>query len=82
MNEEWEIFGRYYSNLRINVLDRWGMEVYSVLQKRSDDKITFWDGTYKGKKVPSGVYYYQITYTSPTDKSKIIKQTGTVTVIY
>ncbi len=82
LNEEWEIFGRYYSNLRINVLDRWGMEVYSVLQKRSDDKITFWDGTYKGKNVPSGVYYYQVTYISPTDRSKTIKQTGTVTVVY
>ena len=82
LNEEWEIFGRFYSNLRIKVLDRWGMEVYSVLQKRSDDEIQFWDGTYKGKKVPAGVYYYEITYTSPTDKSKIIKQTGSVTIIY
>lgn len=82
LNEEWEIFGRFYSNLRIKVLDRWGMEVYSALQKRSDEQIKFWDGTYKGKKVPSGIYYYEVTYTSPTDKSKIIKQTGTVTIIY
>lgn len=82
LNEEWEIFGRFYSNLRIKVLDRWGMEIYSVLQKRSDDPIEFWDGTYKGKKVPAGVYYYEITYTSPSDRSKTIKQTGTVTVIY
>ncbi len=82
LNEEWEIFGRFYSNLRIKVLDRWGMEVYSAFQKRSDDEITFWDGTYKGKKVPAGTYYYQITYTSPTDKGKTIKQTGTVTIIY
>ncbi|WP_375561664.1 gliding motility-associated C-terminal domain-containing protein [Bernardetia sp. OM2101] len=82
LNEEWEIFGRFYSNLRIKVLDRWGMEVYSALQKRNDDEITFWDGTYKGKKVPAGVYYYEVTYTSPSDKSKTIKQTGTVTIIY
>ncbi len=82
LNEQWEIFGRFYSNLRIKVLDRWGMEVYSVLQKRSDDPIEFWDGTYKSKKVPSGVYYYEVTYTSPSDKSKTIKQTGMVTVIY
>ena len=82
LNEEWEIFGRFYSFLRIKVIDRWGMEMYSVFQKRSDDQIQFWDGTYKGKKVPAGVYYYEITYTSPTDSSKTIKQTGTVTVIY
>ncbi len=82
LNEEWEIFGRYYSNLRINVLDRWGMPMYTVLQKRSDDPIEFWDGTYKGRKVPAGVYYYEITYTSPSDRSKTIKQTGTVTVVY
>lgn len=82
LNEEWKIFGRFYSNLRIKVLDRWGMEVYSALQKRSDEEIKFWDGTYKGKKVPSGIYYYEVTYTSPTDRSKTIKQTGTVTIIY
>ncbi|AFM02697.1 surface protein 26-residue repeat-containing protein [Bernardetia litoralis DSM 6794] len=82
LNEEWEIFGRFYSNLRINVLDRWGMEIYAATQKNSSDEIKFWDGTYKGEKVPAGVYYYEVTYTSPTDPSKTIKQTGTVTIIY
>ncbi|AFM03058.1 hypothetical protein Fleli_0594 [Bernardetia litoralis DSM 6794] len=82
LNEEWEIFGRFYSNLRINVLDRWGMEIYAATQKNSSDEIKFWDGTYKGEKVPAGVYYYEVTYTSPTDPSKTIKQTGTVTVVY
>ena len=82
LNDEWEIFGRYYSNLRLTVLDRWGMIMYqSYIAKSTDDK-QFWNGTYKGKQVPSGIYYYEVTYTSSTDPSKTIKQTGSVTVIY
>ena len=81
-NDEWELFGRYYSNLRIKVIDRWGMVMYESYTEKTSDEIEFWNGQYKGKQVPAGVYYYEITYNSPADNSKTIKRTGAVTVIY
>ncbi len=33
-NDEWELFGRYYSNLRIKVLDRWGMLMHESYTER------------------------------------------------
>ncbi|WP_041264051.1 T9SS C-terminal target domain-containing protein [Bernardetia litoralis] len=82
LNDEWELFGRYYENLRITVLDRWGMIVYESYTETSSDEIEFWNGQYKGKQVPAGVYYYEITYNSPKEKSQTVKQVGAVTVIY
>jgi gliding motility-associated-like protein len=81
-NDEWELFGRYYENLRVKIIDRWGMVMYEAYREKSSDPMEFWNGMYKGTQVPAGVYYYEITYNSPTDKSKTIKQTGAVTVIY
>ncbi|WP_375562050.1 HYR domain-containing protein [Bernardetia sp. OM2101] len=81
-NDEWELFGRYYANLRIKIIDRWGMIMHESYTESSSDEIEFWNGQYKGKQVPAGVYYYEITYNSPADNSQTIKRTGTVTVIY
>ncbi|PIY09069.1 MAG: hypothetical protein COZ18_08995 [Flexibacter sp. CG_4_10_14_3_um_filter_32_15] len=81
-NDEWELFGRYYSNLRVKIIDRWGMTMHESYTESSSDEIDLWNGMYKGKQVPAGVYYYEITYNSPADNSQTIKRTGAVTVIY
>jgi len=48
---------RVYSNvirqLRIVIFNQWGEKVYE-----STDQNMAWDGTYKGKPQPSGVYIY------------------------
>jgi gliding motility-associated-like protein len=37
----------------IKIYDRYGRLVYS-----STTKTTYWDGTYKGRNAPVGVYYW------------------------
>jgi len=39
------------------VFDRWGEKVYET-----DDPFIGWDGTYRGKEMPPGVYLYNISY--------------------
>ena len=46
----------------------------------SEDKNKGWDGTYRGKPVPSGVYLYHITATIK-DTGEKIEKIGTVTLI-
>jgi gliding motility-associated-like protein len=53
------------------VLNRWGQELYKGLDG--------WDGTYKGKKVSPGTYFYIMTLKDITDRENIVK--GTVMVV-
>ncbi len=46
-----------FSNFRMDVYNRWGEKVFE-----SDDILQRWDGSYKGKAVPTGVYLYIILY--------------------
>jgi gliding motility-associated-like protein len=57
------------------VFDRWGEQVYS---SGTGDTIN-WDGTFKGKKVGSGVYVYVLEYKNADGESRILK--GDVTVV-
>ncbi|MDC1395132.1 PKD domain-containing protein [Bacteroidia bacterium] len=47
-------------DLKLEIYNRWGEKIY--VSKNPDDK---WDGTYKGKPVPQGVYLYMIQFTNP-----------------
>jgi len=56
INDTWIILNaENYPNAIIKVFNRWGNEVFS-------DKgyTNFWDGTYQGKDLPTGSYFYQI----------------------
>jgi gliding motility-associated-like protein len=46
--------------LQLNIYNRWGQLIY-----RTSDVNDRWDGTYKGKPVPQGVYLYLVQYTNP-----------------
>jgi gliding motility-associated-like protein len=53
-NERWEIEGiEKYPDCTMNIFDSRGKRVYQ--RKGYDNQ---WDGTYEGKPVPSGTYYY------------------------
>ncbi|MDV7400377.1 gliding motility-associated C-terminal domain-containing protein, partial [Arthrospira platensis SPKY1] len=56
------------------VFDRWGELVYST--GKSEQII--WDGRFKGRQVPIGVYVYVIHY-SQNEEEKVM--TGDITVI-
>jgi gliding motility-associated-like protein len=56
------------------IFDRWGVKVYS-----STNIDNGWDGTYKGKAQPLGVYIYIIQ--AVTDAGRTFTKQGTVTLI-
>lgn len=56
---------------RITIYNRWGEEVFL-----SEDKEIDWDGTFRGKDAPQGVYMYYIEYSDFTDER--YRMSGTV----
>jgi gliding motility-associated-like protein len=61
VNDSWEIEGiEKFDRAEINIYDRWGQNVF-----RSIGYATAWDGTNRGKKLPTGSYYYVIELNSP-----------------
>lgn len=50
-------------NVKIEVADRYGSSVY-----KSSDKNYVWDGKSNGRNLPTGTYWYVITWTEPDTK--------------
>lgn len=50
-------------NVKIEVADRYGSSVY-----KSSDKNYVWDGKVNGRNLPTGTYWYVITWTEPDTK--------------
>jgi gliding motility-associated-like protein len=72
INDQWMIPALMaYSNFFLQVYNRYGQLVYST-RKYS----RAWDGTFNGKPLPLGAYYYVLDL-----KESGIVQTGTVTVL-
>ena len=67
-HDTWRIeYLNKYPFCTVDVFDRNGQPVYHSYRYDSE-----WDGTYNGKPVPMGVYYYVITYQT-TDNVKTVK---------
>lgn len=61
VNDEWIIDGiEKFERAEVNVYDRWGQNIF-----RSIGYATPWNGTNRGKKLPTGSYYYVIELNSP-----------------
>jgi gliding motility-associated-like protein len=74
LNQFWEIENvEYYPNITVDVYNRWGGQVFSSKGYSDEQR---WDGTYKGREVSIGTYWYVINL---NDGSKPI--TGHVTII-
>ncbi len=64
-----------FSEFKLSIYGRWGDMIFE-----SEDINKGWDGTYKGKPVPLGVYIYQLTVIIK-DTGEQRKITGRVTVV-
>jgi gliding motility-associated-like protein len=74
INDFWDIDNvKYYPNITVDVYNRWGGQVFHSKGYSDEQR---WDGTYKGKDVSIGTYWYVI---SLNDGSKPI--TGHVTIV-
>jgi gliding motility-associated-like protein len=62
------------TNYRIQIFNRWGEVMFATTNVTEG-----WNGDYKGKSVPTGIYYYIATYTTQENKSAMLK--GSITVL-
>jgi gliding motility-associated-like protein len=62
-NRTFKIYGSV-KNMTLMVFNQWGEKVFE-----SNTPTPGWDGTYKGKPLPSGVYIYVLKYTLIDDKT-------------
>lgn len=76
MNDRWLVTtGAACTNqVMVRVYNRYGNEVY-----RNDNYQNNWDGTYNGKAVPDGTYYYSITYRLISGRTVPVK--GDLTIL-
>ena len=56
-----------YPNFTIQIFDRYGSLVYDYKNEGRPSPI-WWNGNYKGKQAPEGVYYYVIDYNNGSQK--------------
>ncbi len=77
INDTWKI-GRIdnYPGAEINVYDRWGQIVFSIIGYTDARR---WDGTNNGSKLPSGTYFYSIDLKTGSDNDIFI---GPITIIH
>ena len=62
------------SRVKAAVFNRYGQQVYINENYQNN-----WDGTFNGKPVPDGTYYYAVTYSLINGKTVIVK--GDVTIL-
>jgi len=74
VNDRFFVFVRGDKKFNLKIFNRWGEKVFESKSKKD-----YWDGTYKGKQAPSGVYVYHVDVTYLDDETDMIK--GSVTLI-
>ena len=74
-NDTWQItYLNQYLNAKVEIFNRWG----SKLWESSAPSIENWDGTYKGSDLPSGTYYYIISFNGSENREPL---SGPVTIV-
>ncbi len=64
VNDEWRVSYKSIVSFQCDIFNRWGVKVASL-----SDPSKGWDGRYKGKLVPAGVYFYVIKAQGADDKA-------------
>ncbi len=62
-----------YPDAQIEIYNRWGNLVY---EKTGYDNADGWDGTYNGKPLPVGTYFYIINFNKHDDVTEVQQQSG------
>lgn len=75
LNDWWGVVGEGYLYYDMEIYDRWGQ---LMLEGRFEDPKA-WDGTFKGKKVPTGLYVYKVWVEPPIGVE--VKETDIVRVL-
>jgi gliding motility-associated-like protein len=57
INDEFKLNFQSVTNFTIIIYDRWGKEVFT-----NSEPTKYWDGKYKERILPDGVYYYVLNY--------------------
>ncbi|MFN0255358.1 Ig-like domain-containing protein [Pedobacter ureilyticus] len=73
-NDFFLAYGNNVAKFRMRVYNQWGEFIYE-----SQNLIQGWDGTYRGRQQPTGVYVYYIDATFSSGVTKTFK--GTVTLL-
>ena len=68
-NDYWEIenIDNFYPNAQIKIHNRWGQLIYEHNNGNYLDNM--WDGTYEGKNLPMGAYYFIINCNDEANKT-------------
>lgn len=76
VNDDWEIDNiSKFPNIEIEIYNRWGEKLFYSRGYPDTDR---WDGTYKGKELPVGTYYYVARLNDGIHTKPI---TGPVTIV-
>lgn len=68
LNDTWQILGiELYPANEVRVFNRWGNQVY---EKQGYTNVEAWDGTWNGKALPDGTYFYVIVLGSGNGKQQ------------
>ncbi|MEM9547890.1 MAG: gliding motility-associated C-terminal domain-containing protein [Bacteroidota bacterium] len=65
-NDVWEISHRSFSNIEVNIYDRWGNLVHN---SKGKDSVT-WNGFINSRMAAIGVYIYHLSYTLSSGEKK------------
>ncbi len=77
LNDIFKIETTYnFSDFKLYIYNRWGELIFE-----SYDKDSGWDGTYRLKPVPNGIYVYLMVGTIKNTNDFILKKSGSVTLI-
>lgn len=74
LNDEYRITGRGVYAIEWLIVDRWGTIVF-----RGESMDNAWDGTYKGKELPSAVFTLRARYTD--EYGRELKKQGVLTLL-
>ncbi|HRG88843.1 MAG TPA: gliding motility-associated C-terminal domain-containing protein, partial [Chitinophagales bacterium] len=76
VNDVFTIFPLKFADVfQVKIFNRWGELVYDVQGNGA------WDGNYKGKPQPAGVYVVQVNYGSQLNPGKVFTITKNITLI-